>query len=183
MSPQMQSAEEFLPPPDDREKFASVLRALADVRVCLPLTQFVEYATGAPKEKAAAVAAVVANDLPGIFSELVSSGELVDRLENNPYTPSEHTNLKHAVWARQQVPACGVDSGSVQRRVDLAAIRNFVPTLRDPSVREKSATDAASRRLATEYALYKIAFLNAIPQMSSDFVLTASLLTLQNHAT
>jgi hypothetical protein len=89
----------------------------------------------------------------------------------------------YTLWAKKQADDLSLRASAVQRRAALASIRDISAKLRSNNGHEKIATETASYRFAEQYAIYKLAFLNEIPEDTTDFVLTASLLVLQNNAT
>lgn len=170
-------------PPLFREKFAMALRALADQRICLPIAQFVELTTGQSTEKSAEIAVVVARDLPGIFTRLASDTQLTERLAESSYTPSDCVAPpQFAAWAAKHAGDLSFSPKHVHSRLTRAALCQVEPGLRKVVGHEKLAagTDPA-RKMAEEYALYKLAFVAALPQNDSEFQLTASLAVMQNY--
>lgn len=171
-------------PPLFQEKFASALRALADARVCWPLVNFIEVTAGYPLEKAAETAEIVARDLPGIYSRMLEQPGFADRIARSPYLPSAAAGPALRVWAEKQAEDYSLAENRLRHRLTLAAIRGTdnLSALRQ-GAHEKIAVDrSASDRLAEEYALYKLAFLSAVPETEPDFQLTASMVIMQNYA-
>jgi len=177
------------PPPFAREKFAAVLRALADEKICLPLPQFLELVTGQQPKEAAATAEVVRAMLPGAFSRLLALPDLPGRLAENPYTPAPAAPTIFRNWAAKHAAAWSMDPRHVDRRIHLAVIRGVSGALREaPGIAiEKQAADGRPDpvlRLAEEYMLYKLAFLCAIPEISEsdkEMPLTRTMTVLQNY--
>jgi hypothetical protein len=167
-----------------REKFALALRALTDQRICLPLARFIEVTTDHGHEKAAELAEVVARELPGVYTRLLEGSGLPDQLQASQYGPAQaaappiFTN-----WAVKQASDLSLAKGSVYNRVTRASLRQEELTLREPCSHEKIASDRdPAERLASEYSLYKLAFLGSVPDSDPDFEMTASLAILQNYA-
>jgi len=171
-------------PPMFREKFALALRAMADARVCLPLQRFVEVVADHDFEKAAEVSAVVARELPGIYTRLVSDAKLPERVNESRYGAAEAAAPpRFATWATKQAADLSLHKRHVYNRVTRAALHLAEPNLRDSLGHEKLASNSdPAGRLAEEYALYKLAFLGSVPDSDPDFELTASLVVLQNYA-
>ena len=183
-SPVVQGVDQPLSlPPQFREKFAMVLRALADQRICLPLARFVESVTDNSFEKAAEVAVIVARELPGIYTRMLRDPALPERIKQSQYAPAEATNPRFALWAQQLATDLSLDNYHVQQRVKRAALHHEAGTLRRSMGHEKtaSANDSAGK-LAEEYALYQLSFLGAFVDNDPSLPLTANLALLQNHA-
>lgn len=164
-----------------REKLGHTLRALADERVSLPLSRFLELFTDCSAEKAASVADVVGTQLPGIYSRLLSRGDFVDRVRSNPYTPAASTNDTYRAWALKQASTLSLRSSHVEERATRAAIRQEDVTFRGDENIKLASDNSPASRLAEEYALYKLAFLGAIPEDDPETQLTAALVLLQNY--
>jgi len=167
-----------------REKFAQTLKALADARIALPLDKFIQLTAGYTVEKAAAAADIVQRELPGIYSRLLSQHDFADKVTNSPYIPASVAPPSFRLWAEKQAEALSLKESHVRRRVTQAAIRqeDTLSVDRTP-VREKTAAENGPvERMAEEYALYKLAFLGAIPESDTEMQLTASLALLQNYA-
>ncbi len=178
------ASEHFIPPPGRyREKFAEVLRAMADARICLPLPQFIAMTTNQPLTKAAATAEVIQRQLPGIYSRLLTRDDFETRVRSNPYTPAPAASQTFHKWAHQQAPHFSIETTHIVRRMQKAALHGVtdIPLPAAGLGKTAMARDAIER-FAEEYALYKLAFLCAIPESDQDSPLTASMLILQNHA-
>jgi hypothetical protein len=172
------------PPPYYREKAGQTLRALADDRILLPLRHFIELAAGQPREKAAELAEVVQPALPGIYSHLLATGDLPERVAATPFVPGPAASPEFRLWARKQASTLSVREENVRHRVTQAALRGVEVSLADaPADGEKSASVGAPvAKMAEEYALYKLAFLGSIPESDTEMQLTASMALLQNYA-
>ena len=168
-----------------QQKFASALRALADERICLPLDRFIEVVADQPREKAAEVAAIVARELPGIYTRLLEDGKLPERIKESKYAPTEAVAPPAFVgWAQKLASDMSLAPQHVERRMTRAALRLMESTaLRSTLGHEKIASaNTPIRQMAEEYALYKLAFLGAVPETDHNLPLTANLVLLQNYA-
>jgi hypothetical protein len=185
-SPCVQGEEAALPlPPLFREKFSLALRALADQRICLPLSRFVEVVAEQPREKAAEIAAVVARELPGIYTRLLGDGKLPERIKESQFAPADAAAPpQYAGWAAKLAADLSVSPQYVDRRVTRAALhQEEAGDLRSSLGHEKVASNEdPTGRLAETYALYKLAFLGSVPENDPDLPLTADLVLLQNYA-
>lgn len=171
-------------PPQFREKFSVAMRALADQKICLPLARFIEVVAEQPFEKAAEIATIVARELPGIYSRMITDTELPERVKASQYSPAEVTAPpRFAAWAQKMAEDLSLAESHVQRRVTRAALYQEAGTLRRSLGHEKiaSVNDSAGR-LAEEYALYQLAFLGSFTDSDPNLPLTANLVLLQNHA-
>lgn len=182
LSPEIQAVHTALElPPFFREKFALGLRALADHKICLPLPRFIEIVAECNMEKAAEVASVVQPMLPGIYNRLLGE-DIVARLSQNVYSPASATNHKFASWARGLAPELSLAKPHVDRRLLRATLRDIpTPVLQAQDNEKFACTGDAASRLTEEYALYKLAFLGAVPESEPDFALTAAMVLLQNY--
>lgn len=172
------------PPPYYREKFAQFLRSLVDARICLSPEHFVQLIAGCSQEKAAAVAEIVRQALPGIYSRMLSSEEFVEKVAGNPYVPTPSSNDQMRLWAIKQASALSLRACDVTRRAQLAVLRGETPTVvrcDDELTKLAWAADDPVNRLAEQYALYKLAFLSAIPEQDPDLALTTNLVIVQNY--
>lgn len=166
-----------------QEKFASAMRAMADARVCLPLANFIEVTAGYPLEKAAETAEIVALSLPGIYTRMLEQPGFADRIARSPYAPATAAGPAFRVWAEKRAKDYSLAEPHLKARLTLAAIRGTDNLTVRQGAHEKIAVErGASDRLAEEYALYKLAFLSAVPETEPDFQLTASMVLLQNYA-
>lgn len=166
-----------------REKFAQILRALADERIVLPTMQFIRLVTDASEKQAAEVAAAVDAYLPGVFDRLTKAADFDTLVEQNPYTPAEFTSAELRLWAQKCAADLSIATHHVERRLQLAAIRRVtVPGLSSSSQAEKlAAAGGPAAEMAKQYALYKLAFLTAVHDTTIDLPLTASFIVLQNY--
>jgi len=165
-----------------REKFSLALRALADERVSLPLTQFVEIVTDQPREKAAEITAIISRELPGIYGRLLADPQLPARVADCPYAPDvRQAPPQFASWAIKLAADYGLSAEHIRRRASLAVLREAPPPRLQRRDEKTAAAHPQARRLAEEYALYKLAFLSAIPEVDPESPLTASLAVLQNY--
>lgn len=172
------------PPPYYREKFAQFLRSLVDARICLSPEHFVQLIAGCSQEKAAAVAEIVRQALPGIYSRMLSSEEFVEKVAGNPYVPTPSSNDQMRLWAIKQASALSLRACDVTRRAQLAVLRGETPAVvrcDDELTKLAGAADDPVNRLAEQYALYKLAFLSAIPEQDPDLALTTNLVIVQNY--
>ena len=148
-----------LPPPNlYQEKFASLLRAMADQQIVLPPAKFIELTTGQNREKAAATAELVTVFLPGVYGRLLADASLPTRLEKFAYAPAAAAGPEFHAWAYKQAAAYSMARPHVVDRATLAVIRSVdEPMVKTASEWEKTAFDCEpARRLAEEYALYKL---------------------------
>lgn len=169
------------PPPFCREKFAQTMRALADAKVALPLEQFIQLVADYGAEKAASTAEIVRQRLPGVYTRMLSCGHLLDKLASNQYIPGPVASPVFQLWATKQAQALSLTEAHVRRRATLAAIKQEGASVNRDSLTKVASGHGPVERLAEEYALYKLAFLGALPE-DDQLRLTASLVLLQNYA-
>lgn len=168
-------------PQHARAKFAHVLRALVDQRAVLPLPVFLRLVTDVGQEKAAELASLIRPELPGVYTRMLGQSDLPTRLAECAYVPGPAAAPYVTAWAVKHAQAWSLDDAHVRRRATQATIRDEGVSVATRSL-EKSAMDQSPMtKLAEEYALYKLAFLGALPE-DSQMPLTASLTILQNYA-
>lgn len=183
---EVQGLDEDMPlPPFFKEKFALALRALSEQHICLPLERFVEVVAECPREKAAEIAAITKRELPGIYTRLLTRNDFPELVKESQYTPATAVAPPQlAYWAVKQAAELSCSQQHVSQRVRRAALRNRpTPELRQSLPWEKSASAENDHvaRMATEYALYKLAFLASLPDNDPDLTLTNDLVLLQNY--
>jgi hypothetical protein len=168
--------------PDFQYKVAGAMRALVDSRILLPISRFIELFTSTGIEKTADLATLTQLAVPGAYTRLVQSDTCEQQLHNNPYLPAKTAAAAEHAWAHQLVPTYSVKESDVQNRVQRAAIRgDVVPQfITSEAAGVKVASDSyAVRALAEQYCLYKLAFLQAIPE--TELPLTTALAIIQNY--
>ena len=168
-----------------KEKFASAMRALVDYRVCLPLDRFVELISDQSREKSAEVAAVVARELPGIYTRLLEDASFTEKVKESQYNPSDATAPPALQkWAIKLAGDFSLAEQHVERRAARAALRlKEANNLRAPLHHEKVAScNDPVGKLAEQYALYKLAFLGSISEQDPNLALTTHLALLQNYS-
>ena len=167
-----------------REKFASALRALADQRICLPLSRFIEIVAGQSFEKSAELAVIVSRELPGIFTRMLADTGLASRIKESQYAPSDAAAPPaFAGWAQKLAADMSLSFQHVERRNMRAALHQESAGLRNANGHVKTASSRDSvGKLAEEYALYQLAFLGSVNDHDPDLPLTRSLLLVQNYA-
>lgn len=180
VSPAVQQVVKFSPPADYQEKSAAWFRSLADERICLPVAEFVALCAAGGREKAAEIASVVARELPGIYTRLLADENLVARLAAIPYTPVVGAVAdRYHGWSSKVAEAFSLRPQFVSRRIARASLQLLEPHMRQPLPPSARDTGAAGN-LAEEYALYKLAFLAALPD-DAESQLTTALAVLQNY--
>ena len=161
-----------------KEKIGQVMRALADANCMLPIDAFVALFTDASTEKVASTANDVAANLPGVYTRLASVPNLEEKLRNNPYKPDTVAprRLKH--WALKQSAAWSLNKNHVLDRLQLSAVRSLKSPVPKEMVKVASVTSVG--RLADEYAMYQLAFLQS-QQSKAEPELTAELAIRHNY--
>lgn len=185
VTPSAQSVESGLDLPYGfREKFAVSLAALAEAGICLPLHHFIEVVAKQNIKTAHETAAVVSRELPGIYTRLLADPDLPERIANSGYAPATcAAPAALQAWTAKHAAALSLREGFVRRRMFEAALAERTPVMKTASATPNAAiTNEPAAKLAAEYALYKLAFLDQTPETAPDFPLTASLVILQNYA-
>jgi len=164
-----------------REKFAQTLRAMTDARIALPLGSFIELVADYTPTKAKEAAEVVQRELPGIYTRMLSRGDLLDKVASCQYVPGPTATPTMRLWAEKQARERSLTEAHVRRRVMQAAIRQEGASVTRGGLEKAASVRGPVERLAEEYALYKLAFLGALPE-DDQLQLTASMVMLQNYA-
>jgi len=182
--PSVQGEDPLTVPELGREKAAAVFRALADQRICLPLSRFIEFTTKRDFDKSAEIAAIVSRELPGVYTQLLADTDLPDRLQACQFAPSTAAAPSiFSSWAAKLAGAMSLDTRHVDRRVIRASLYAENPEFSRASQHEKTAGSRDSaRRLAEEYAFYKLAFLSSLHPDDPQLPLTCLLSVVQNYA-
>ncbi len=147
-------------------KLASGLSALAGQAVAMPLGDFLRLVAGDDREKTAGLSDSVSRHLPGVFGRLVADEGLNSALQSNPFAVSrELASGAQRQWAAKQASAYSFDPEAVRARVTRSALQSKPsPGFIEKSAMVKSASaDNESEQLARRYALYKLAFVAALP--------------------
>jgi hypothetical protein len=164
-------------------KFAQVMRALVDTRSLLPVRDFIRLTTNLSEKQATIAADLVSACLPGAFSRLVRDPNLEQSVASNPYMPETAATESLRNWAEKHAAGISLAEPHVQRRVHLAALRGEQVGRCDVDQAEKlAAAGGPAAELAEQYCLYQLAFLESIPETANDFPLTATLVSMHNHA-
>jgi hypothetical protein len=162
-------------------KFAEALTALADEGIILPLHTFCELWSGDAKvEKAAQVA------LTGIYTRLIRSADFPEKLAGHIFQPARTTTSAAKTWARKQAADFSVLPEHIENRRWLAALNgttdnNFVKSKQASDITESASSAADGMQIAERYAVYKLAALCKIAELTDDFALTAVTALHQNH--
>ena len=174
-----------LPPLTDfQHKVASVMRALADSRVLLPISRFIELFTATPIEKTAELATLTQLAIPGTYTRLVQSDTCEQQLHDNPYMPAKSASAADTNWAQQLVSRFSIKEAAVQQRVQRSVLHGcmdpeFITEHLDHIKKASVGDTTAINALAEQYCLYKLAFLQAIPE--PELPLTVALTVMQNY--
>lgn len=160
-------------------QMAEGLSALARQKVALCLRDFLRL-SGHEDEQIASVTEKVARALPGVYNRLISSGNLVEKIQANPFTPSSNlASASQRAWANKLASDFSLDRAAVQQRIWRSAINQIDrPTMLQPSEKRAHALSDAELALAQSFALYKLAFLSAV---ETDLQLTQQLVIQENY--
>jgi hypothetical protein len=167
-------------PAQCREKAGQFLMALADSRCLLPVATFLELFAGQPREKAAMAAELVRQQLPGVYSRLLEQPAFANRLATAAYQPAAAAGPVFRNWVAKQAAVLSVRPAIARSRAMRAAMRDAVSPL-DTHYEKRAADTGSAGQLAEEYALYKLAFLGALPATDDEMQLTAAITLLQNY--
>jgi hypothetical protein len=164
----------------DGKKRASVLKAMAQKKIAMSVTDFVQFVHDCDRGRAEKIAGQVTPHLSRVFNNLCSNpAQLADDLAQNPFRPSdaEPSNALQ-MWAEKQASAGSLDPQRVQQRSWIHTIRE-TPEFKFRGT--KTADSDAHAGLARAYGLYKLAFMYEIKDVDPNFDLTADLIVRHNH--
>lgn len=171
ISSSLEGIEDFQP-----YQRSSVLKALANEKIALSLTDWLRLVTGESEDKCASVAETVKPCLPTLFNDLLENTDLVSLLESNPSRPARSVYPDIQLWATKQASAHSLDQKHLQSRLWLASIRQ----LQTPSfIKASNQVTPAARQLAYQYGIQQIAFLHDLSN-TKDFDLTSNMVLLNN---
>lgn len=162
------------------------LAALAGQKVALALPDFLRWISGEKGEKLASLVASVAPHVPGVFTRLAADPDLPLRARDSLYHHDTDTLAPYSQrgWADKMAKEASLSSPLVEERIQRSVIRNITsPVLATSGTWNKTAAAAAGpgEDLAQQYALYKLAFLEAQHAEENQLPLTLRLCVLQNY--
>jgi hypothetical protein len=116
--------------------------------------------------------------LPGIYGRMVADGG-AQEINLRPYLPAGQVPSELYKWAHSRVADYSLEAKYVEKRAQRAALYSVAPL----SVRGASLIKVAGAAevVARGYALYKLAFLQALQDSDRDFALTSILAIRQNY--
>jgi hypothetical protein len=152
------------------------LAALAMQKIALPVESWFKLVHGDSCKWASAD--MIRDGLPGIYGRMLADGYIKEASGSLPSIGGMIPH-SHCKWAYDLAPELSLDRSHLDIRVKRAAIRGYsVPDVRRAPL-VKSA--GAAETLARGYALYKLAFLQALEGRDTDFDLTCTMVTRQNY--
>lgn len=157
-------------------KVASVLNALTQEKIILPLKEF---ATITGREELAKHAS-----LENVYSRLFDSGNVEAIVQNSVWTQPTQPLKAFNKQARALAPYYSLDAEHVHNRVCLASLRGHQnPISKNVFGNIKTANAQPEvENLCRDYAMYKLASLYQISDYDNEFVLTIALSQCQNRA-
>jgi hypothetical protein len=161
------------------EKFSTALRAMADQNVVLSVGAFLQAVLG-DGQKCAEVSDAVSGLLPGIYNRLISQGKVFES-RSYMFAPSQKAaSPVQREYATKLAEYYSMTEASAHRRMALSSIRNITePTLLAGCKNVKLSSDLVkAEKLATDYAMYKLAYL---VHKDSNVPFTQELVVLQNY--
>lgn len=151
------------------------LAALAMQKVALPVETWLKLVHG---ELPWASADMIKQALPSIYGRMLADGYIKEASVGFPqlrgFIPRDYQK-----WACQLAPDFSLDREYLEQRVKRAALRGYSrpDVRRQPLVKSAGAAEP----LARGYALYKLAFLQAMEDRDVDFDLTCAMVIRQNY--
>lgn len=166
---------------------ATGLAVLAQQKVALALPDFLRWISGEKGEKLASLVASVAPHVPGVFTRLAADPDLASRARDHVFQPASETlaPFGQRTWGQKLAATHALSPSLVEERIQRSVFRqDSAPTLSVGGPRSKSAQalDGPGEALAQQYGLYKLAFLAAQDQETTQLPLTKRLVILQNNS-
>jgi hypothetical protein len=162
--------------PDARP--GEIFRALADAEVLLSPYDWLHLTVS--KQAAEEANTEVAAQLPGIYTRFVADPTFEVLLADNAFVPQPNiAPAQVRCWAAKYAGALSIDHDLTYARVKLAAVRGAIikpPTAFTKQAQELARDGAGAEKLAQQYALYQLAFLDALPdhRFASEMVLRSN---------
>jgi len=153
------------------------LAALSLHKVAMPIEGFAELVFG---KEALDQAEMAKRNLPGIYNGMLSDvfSYMTDH-HVNQFMPLGAVTQPLMKWAADKAADYSLDKMWIEQRAQRAALYGATaPSVRQPPMVKVAGT---ANSLARDYALYKLAFLQALTGRDPDFDLTASLVVRQNY--
>lgn len=165
------------------EQTKMALAALAEERIVLNARDFLRWQLGENHEKIATLTAQVLANLPGAFKRLETDSNLETLVKTSGFFPAPSASPSQQYWARKQAESLSLALQHVQKRAYRAGLLGVeTSALSLQTGRDKMASaDEQVEGLVRRYALYKLAFLSAIPSKDQELPLTRMLVLMQNH--
>jgi hypothetical protein len=174
LSPEFEKSAEVIS--DPQATTFTQLSALTMQKIALPVESWFKLVHGDTCKWASA--AMIRQGLPGIYGRMLANGYIK---EASGSLPRIGGNIPHAYvkWALDLAPDYSLDRHYVTERIKRAALRGYSSpaVCRSPLVKSAGAAET----LARGYALYKLAFLQALEDRDTDFDLTMALAIRQNY--
>ena len=171
----------------DEKNMPGLLASLAVEKVALPLREYIRLFYEQHPGKAQLLAEKAGAFLPNIYSWLISKPDRLETLLTKyaaTFKHAQHISPEQRRVASKLAADYSLEKNLHQRRCHLAVIRGdeqFAAHVAD--VGEKLAEDLGEvQEIAEGYAIYKLAFLDAIRESDKDFHLTRELVLRQNRS-
>lgn len=159
----------------------SLLGALAQAKICLPMKDFFRLVLGNKYDSVAGEMDGAQSLLPGIFSRMLGSGDGVEDVTGmktyDPATSLVPKSVRDVIEGL--APNMSVGDDPVKRRVQITIIRGG-----GPGAMRKVSTDVRASKvasyLAKQYAAYQLSFLQATEGAGDDLI--TGLTVLRNYS-
>lgn len=137
----------------------TLTKTLNDQHICLTPTQFLQVETGLPLSKCAALGEIIGPLSNERFKELLVSEDVF-----NPYMPQGQAPEKLRNWGYRQKCARLDSESSMLKQAAHNSLSGLPPVTISRENIYSFEDDETAKRLSTNYALYKVAFLSSIPE-------------------
>lgn len=161
---------------------ASLLKALAQEKIALSLSDFIQFTVKYSRAKADNLAEKIGPYLPGMFSRMCADPEqLAEDIANNQFKISSATpSDEWCKFAYKQSNSASLSLDKIQKRSWLQSINGLVKQA-NVTVDVIAKPSAEYLGIANAYGLYKLAFLNEIANYDPNFELTTNIVLRQNY--
>lgn len=137
----------------------TLTKTLNDQHICLTPTQFLQVETGLPLAKCAALGEIIGPLSNERFKELLVSDDVF-----NPYMPQGQSPEKLRNWGYRQKCARFDSESSMLKQAAHNSLSGLPPVTVSRENIYSFEDDETAKRLSTDFALYKVAFLSSVPE-------------------
>jgi hypothetical protein len=160
----------------------SLLKALAQEKVALSLSDFIQLTNKCERTKADNLASKIQPYLPGTFTRMcLDSEKLAEDIANNPFSISATIPSDESVeFAYKQCSGASLKLDKMQKRAWAQSINGQTQKV-NLNANVVMCPPEEYAGIANAYGLYKLAFLNELANFDEDLELTTNIVLRQNY--